>query len=106
MRAPNATHRECDEKTARLTRLLDARGLDAVLLVAGANIAWLTGGGRSIIDISQARGACARLVTRTGARLVIANTIETLTATPGWPTFTVTAGATTLTVPDILARSM
>lgn len=39
MRAPNATHRECDEKTARLTHLLDARGLDAVLLVAEANIA-------------------------------------------------------------------
>jgi antitoxin VapB len=67
---------ELEEKTVRLTAMLDRENLDAVLLNAQHNFAWLTGGGRNGIDLSRENGAASLLVTRQGRRYIFSNNIE------------------------------
>jgi Xaa-Pro aminopeptidase len=62
-------------KRARLQRLMDDRGVDAILLANTANVAWLSGGKRSYIDTSSEQGVAQLLVTR-DRRYVLTNNIE------------------------------
>ncbi len=68
---------ELAEKTGRITAMLDREGLDAVLLNAQHNFAWLSCGGTNGIDHSRDNGAATLMVTRDGQRFVLANNIET-----------------------------
>ncbi len=68
--------REIEEKTQRIVATLAAEGLDAVILNAQHNFAWLTCGGANGIDLSRENGAANLLVTADGRRFVIANNIE------------------------------
>lgn len=67
---------ELEEKTRRITAMLDREGLDAVLLNAQHNFAWLSCGGTNGIDHSRDNGAATLMVTRNGKRYVLANNIE------------------------------
>ena len=50
---------EIDEKTERLQRMLATEGLDAVLLNAQHNFAWLTGGGTNGVRARELTGIWA-----------------------------------------------
>lgn len=67
---------ELDEKTGRLAAMLASEGLDAVLLNAQHNFAWLTGGSNNGIDLSRENGAASLLVAANGKRFILANNIE------------------------------
>lgn len=67
---------ELEEKTDRVVAMLEREQLDAVLLNAQHNFAWLTGGGSNGIDLSRENGAASSLVTRQSARYLFANNIE------------------------------
>jgi Xaa-Pro aminopeptidase len=67
---------ELDEKTRRLTQMLDRTGHDALLINSQHNFAWLTGGGSNGVESTTQHGAAALAVTKHGQRLVIANRIE------------------------------
>ena len=67
---------EVDRKIARLAEAASQAGVDGVLLTAHWNVAWLTGGRSTRIDISREAGAGALLVGADGRRFVIANAIE------------------------------
>jgi Xaa-Pro aminopeptidase len=69
-------NQELEEKTGRLGEILERENIDAVLLNAQHNFAWLTGGGTNGIDISRENGAASLLVTRHGQRFIVANNIE------------------------------
>ncbi len=69
-------NQELEEKTRRITAMLDREGLDAVLLNAQHNFAWLSCGGTNGIDHSRDNGAATLMVTRDGRRYVLANNIE------------------------------
>lgn len=68
---------ELSEKTGRIVEMLEREGLDAVLLNARHNFAWLTCGGTNGVDTSRENGVATLMVTREGRRYVIANNIET-----------------------------
>ncbi|MFT3742963.1 MAG: M24 family metallopeptidase [Pyrinomonadaceae bacterium] len=68
---------ELEEKTRRLTELLEREQLGGVLLNAQHNFAWLTAGKTNGIDHSRENGAASLLVTRSGKRFLLANNIET-----------------------------
>ena len=67
---------ELDEKTQRLVEMLERESLDAILLNAQHNFAWLTAGGSNGIDLSRENGAATLLITRNGKRYLLANNIE------------------------------
>jgi len=67
---------EIEIKTGRLTKLLHQDQLEAVLINAQHNFAWLTGGGANGIDLSRENGAASLLLTATGKRYLLANNIE------------------------------
>ena len=67
---------ELEEKTERLTEMLDRENLGAVLLNGQHNFAWLTGGATNGIDLSRENGAASLLMTRSGKRYLLANNIE------------------------------
>jgi antitoxin VapB len=67
---------ELDEKTERLARLAHASHADGVLLSLQPNFAWLSGGQSNRIDGSTDAGAGSLLVTVSGKRFIVANTIE------------------------------
>jgi len=56
--------------------MLNRENLDAVLLNAQHNFAWLTSGSSNGIDLSRENGAASLLVTRTGKRYIITNNVE------------------------------
>lgn len=56
--------------------MLAAGGLDAVLLNAQHNFAWLTGGSSNGIDQSRENGVATVMVNRAGKRTILANNIE------------------------------
>jgi Xaa-Pro aminopeptidase len=66
---------ELREKESRLHQLMDAGGLDGILLQKQANFSWLTGGGYNRVGLATETGATSLLVTRAG-RYIIANRIE------------------------------
>ncbi|MBF6613305.1 MAG: M24 family metallopeptidase [Chloroflexi bacterium] len=63
------------EKESRLRGMLRRRGLDAALLGRSANVAWLSGGGQSYINIASEGGGGSLLVTP-DARYLITDVIE------------------------------
>lgn len=67
---------ELEQKTQRLVEMLEREGLDAVLLNAQHNFAWLTGGGSNGVDSSRENGVATLLVTRDGRRFVLTSVIE------------------------------
>lgn len=67
---------ELEEKTGRITAMLEREDLDAVLLNAQHNFAWLSCGGTNGIDHSRDNGAATLMVTRAGKRYVLTNNIE------------------------------
>jgi len=67
---------ELEEKTERIAAMLGRENLDAVLLNAQHNFAWLTGGGSNGVDLSRDNGIASLLVARNGRRFVLANVIE------------------------------
>jgi Xaa-Pro aminopeptidase len=60
-------------KTARLQELMARRGWGALLLTRVDNFAWLTGGGRSHINLATDSGVAQVLVTGEGARILTSN---------------------------------
>lgn len=66
---------ELVEKERRLQDLLQQRRLDAVLLTKAANVAWLSGGGQTYINIATEGGVGSLLVTPSG-RYLLTNVIE------------------------------
>lgn len=67
---------ELEEKTERVVRLLAENELDAVILNAQHNFAWLTGGGLNGVDLSRENGVASLMVSRDGRRYILANNIE------------------------------
>lgn len=66
---------EFAEKERRLQRLLQQRNLNAVLLTKAANVAWLSGGGQTYINIATDGGVGSLLVTPSG-RYLLTDVIE------------------------------
>lgn len=62
-------------KERRLDALLQQRGLDAVLLTKAANVAWLSGGGQTYINIATEGGVGSLLLTPS-ARYLLTDIIE------------------------------
>jgi len=67
---------ELEEKTERIAAMLVRESLDAVLLNAQHNFAWLTAGGSNGVDLSRDNGIASLLIARNGRRFVLANVIE------------------------------
>jgi Xaa-Pro aminopeptidase len=67
---------ELETKTERITAMLERENLDAVLINAQHNFAWLTAGGNNGVDLSRENGVASLLVTRDGRRFVLASNIE------------------------------
>jgi Xaa-Pro aminopeptidase len=70
-----ANREEIQEKERRVRELLQARGLDALLLRRQANFCWMTGGGLNLVGITTELGVAALLVTR-AAKFVVCSNIE------------------------------
>jgi Xaa-Pro aminopeptidase len=66
---------EIQVKEKRLHRLMDEKGLDAVLLKKQPNFSWFTAGGYNMVGTATDMGMTSLLVTRAD-RFVIANRIE------------------------------
>jgi antitoxin VapB len=66
---------EWEEKERRLRALMDGYNLDAVLLSRSSNVAWLSGGGRSFVNIASDGGVGSLLVTP-DARYLLTDVIE------------------------------
>lgn len=66
---------EFETKLQRLHQLLDARGLDAVVLQRVGSLAWATCGGASYVNTATTFGVAALLITRR-ARYLLTNNIE------------------------------
>jgi antitoxin VapB len=67
---------ELEQKTQRLIEMLEREDLDAVLLNAQHNFAWLTGGGSNGVDMSRENGVASLIVTRQGKRFLLSSVIE------------------------------
>mgnify|MGYP001791925971 CR=1 FL=1 len=63
------------EKERRLSMLLEEHALDAILLTRSANVAWLSGGGQTYINIASEGGVASLLVTPNG-RYLLTDVIE------------------------------
>jgi antitoxin VapB len=63
---------ELSEKRDRLHRLMDAEGLEAIVLRRPGNVAWYSGGGRSHILAAQEVGVADIVVRRDGDEVVTA----------------------------------
>ncbi len=75
MSETTARGREVDAKLAQCRQLLDEHGAQALVLTRVANFAWVTGGGRSFINIAAEGGAAWAVITPERA-LVITSNIE------------------------------
>ena len=77
-------HEELGVKQGRITALLERSGLEAVLLGARHNFAWLTGGGQNYVNQASDAGVAALLVTFAGFYLVFGNMDRALTMVIGF----------------------
>ncbi|MDQ3929048.1 MAG: aminopeptidase P family N-terminal domain-containing protein, partial [Chloroflexota bacterium] len=66
---------EWEEKEGRLRALMSRHELDAVVLSRSANVAWLSGGGRSFVNIATDGGVGSLMLTQ-DARYLITDVIE------------------------------
>jgi Xaa-Pro aminopeptidase len=71
-----SVNNELEIKTQRIVEMLEREKLDAVLLSAQHNFAWLTCGSSNAVDLSRENGAASLLVTRQGKRFILASVIE------------------------------
>ncbi|MFL5733465.1 MAG: M24 family metallopeptidase [Chloroflexia bacterium] len=71
----DANRPELEVKEERLREMMERLGLDAVLLRDPANVAWLSGGGRTYINIASESGVGSLLVTK-GERYLLTDVIE------------------------------
>lgn len=62
-------------KRARIGDLLDAHGLDGLLLATPPSVSWITCGGEPVVDLTAPQGVAAVLCTR-GGETLLTNTIE------------------------------
>ena len=67
---------ELEAKIERLVKMMNAEGLNGVLINSQHNFSWLTCGGANGIDLSRENGAGFLFITRDGRRFLIANNIE------------------------------
>lgn len=67
---------EIDIKVARLQEAMAAEGLDAVLINKSNNFAWITAGASNIITRYSEEGVTTIVITKEGARYILANSIE------------------------------
>lgn len=75
--ALNPTPEELAEKRHRITALLDAEGLDALLLTQEGSVAWVTGGAATRVSMSGGSDALASvLVMKDGTVYVFTDAIE------------------------------
>lgn len=75
--ALNPTPEELAEKRRRIVALLDAEGLDALLLTREGSVAWVTGGGATRVSMSGGSDALASvLVTKDTTAYVLTDAIE------------------------------
>jgi Xaa-Pro dipeptidase len=72
----NAKSQEIVEKTQRLQRMLESKGLGGVLIGGQPNFSWLSAGGSNGIDLSREPGAGFLLARSDGKKFVLANRIE------------------------------
>jgi Xaa-Pro aminopeptidase len=72
----NPTAEELAEKRRRIAALLDAEGLDALLLTQEGSVAWVTGGGATRVSMNGADALASVLVTKDGAAYVLTDAIE------------------------------
>jgi Xaa-Pro aminopeptidase len=71
-----ARRREVGEKRERLQRLMEARGLDAILISRVAGFAWATAGGASWVSTASEVGVATLAYLRDGRALALTDTIE------------------------------
>ena len=69
--------KDLEIKTERITQMLGGENLDAVILNAQHNFAWLTDGGSNRVDESREAGEASLLITKQGNRYLLVNNIET-----------------------------
>ncbi|MGI8855635.1 MAG: M24 family metallopeptidase [Thermomicrobiales bacterium] len=74
--ALNPTPEELAEKRRRIAALLDAEGLDALLLTQEGSVAWVTGGGATRVSMNGAEALASVLVTKETTAYVLTNAIE------------------------------
>jgi Xaa-Pro dipeptidase len=72
----NPTAEELTEKRRRIAALLDAEGLDALLLTREGSVAWVTGGGATRVSMNGADALASLLVTKDGAVYALTDAIE------------------------------
>lgn len=72
----NPTPEELAEKRRRIVVLLDAEGLDALLLTQEASVAWITGGGATRVSIGGGDALTSVLVMKDETVYVLADAIE------------------------------
>jgi Xaa-Pro aminopeptidase len=72
----NPTAEELAEKRRRIAALLDAEGLDALLLTQEGSVAWVTGGGATRVSMNGTDALASVLVTKDGAAYVLTDAIE------------------------------
>jgi Xaa-Pro aminopeptidase len=70
-----ARNSEIREKETRVRKLIEAKGLDAILLKRQANYSWMTGGGLNLVGITTEVGATSLLITGQ-SKFAISNNIE------------------------------
>lgn len=72
----NPTPEELAEKRRRIRALLDAEGLDALLLTQESSVAWVTGGGATRVSLSGGADALASVLVTRDAEYVLTDAIE------------------------------
>ena len=72
----NPTAEELAEKRRRVAALLDAEGLDALLLTQEGSVAWVTGGGATRVSMNGADAGASILVTKDGTVYALTDAIE------------------------------
>lgn len=72
----NPTPEELAEKRRRIAALLDAEGLDALLLTQEGSVAWVTGGGATRVSMFATDALASVLVTKDTTVYVLTDAIE------------------------------
>lgn len=72
----NPTPEELAEKRHRIAALLDAEGLDALLLTQEGSVAWVMGGGATRVSIGGGDALASVLVTKDETVYILADAIE------------------------------
>jgi Xaa-Pro dipeptidase len=74
--ASPAQQRELAGKRVRLTQLLNANGLDGLIINTQKNFAWATAGANNWVNTSEERGVAALVFRADGTSYLVANNLE------------------------------